>query len=91
MYLLNDIMFSIVMAMSCDIVSYITCMFYFLCKTIVTIQINKFIYFGCIVSTISVNDIMLIKNNIINQKYNIFFTLRIIFILQLLKHQLNIA
>ena len=56
MYLLNYIMLIIVRVMSCDIVSYITCVFYFLCKIIVTIKTNKFIYFSYIVSVISACD-----------------------------------
>ena len=66
MYLLNYIMFIIVMAMSCDMVRYITCMFYPLCKITVTIKSNKFIYFSYIVCIISVNVSMLIKTNTMN-------------------------
>ena len=67
MSLFNYIMFIIVMVMSCDIFNDITCMFYTLCKIIVTIKINKFIYFSYTVCTISVNGIVLINNNVINK------------------------
>ena len=43
MYLLNYIMLKIAMAMSYDIVNYISCKFYFLCKILVTTKTNKFI------------------------------------------------
>ena len=59
-------MFKIVMVMSCGIVNYITCMFYFLCEIVITIQINRFIHFSYIDTTISVYGIMLTDNNIIN-------------------------
>ena len=65
MYLFDYTMIIIGMAMSCGIISDITCMFYFLCKITVIIKINKFIYFSYIVSIISVNGTMLINNNII--------------------------
>ena len=55
------------MVMPCDIISDIMFMFYFLCKTIVIIEINKFSYFSYIVSTISVNGIVLTNNNIISK------------------------
>ena len=60
-------MFIIVMVMSRDIVSYIICMFYFLCEIIIIIKINKFIYFSYIDIIISVYGIMFINNNIINK------------------------
>ena len=66
MYLFKYIMLTIVMVMSCDIISDTIFMLYFLCNTIVIIEINKFIYFRYTVSTISVNCIMLINNNIIS-------------------------
>ena len=65
-------MFILGMVMSCDIISGITCMFYFLCKIVVIIKINKFIYYSYIVRITSVNDIMLINSSIINKDYNVF-------------------
>ena len=49
--------------MSCDIISDIIFMFYYVCKITVIININKFIYFSYIVSIISVNGIMFMNNN----------------------------
>ena len=53
--------------MSCDIVSYVICMFYFLCEIIISIKINKLFKFSYIDITISVYGIMFINNNIINK------------------------
>ena len=55
------------MAMSRDIVSYVMCMFCFLCEITIIIKINKFIYFSYIDIIISVYGIMFIINNIINK------------------------
>ena len=46
--LLNYIMIIVVMAMSRDIVSYVTCRFYVLCEIPITIKLNKFICFSYI-------------------------------------------
>ena len=66
MYSFSYIMFIIVMGMSCDIISGIICMFYFLCKIVVIIEISKLIYFSYSVRIISVNGITFIDNNIIS-------------------------
>ena len=55
------------MVMSRDIVSYVTCMFYFLCEIIITTKNNKFIYFSYIDTIISVYGIMFLSNGIINK------------------------
>ena len=52
--------------MSCNIVSGIIVMFYFLCRLIITIEIKTFIYFSYIVSIIRVNGTMLVNNKIIS-------------------------
>ena len=67
MYIFNHIMLIIVMVMSCDIISDIMCMFYFLCEIIVIIKINQFIYFSYIVSIISVNDTVFINSSTISK------------------------
>ena len=54
------------MAMYRNIVSYITCMVYVLCKIIIIININKFVYFSYIDVIISVYGIVCVNNNIIN-------------------------
>ena len=41
----NYIMFIIVTVVSRDIVSYVSCMLYFLCEIVIIIQMNKCIYF----------------------------------------------
>ena len=61
------------MVTSCGIVSYIICMFYFLCEITIIMKSNKFIYFSYIDITISVYGIMFINNNNINKKYNTTF------------------
>ena len=63
----NYIMFISVMVMSCDIVSYITCMFYFLREIIIAVEITKFMYLRYSDVTISVYGIMVINNNIISK------------------------
>ena len=62
--LFNYIMLTLVMFMSCGIVSYVICMFYVLCKIAIIIEIGKFIYFRYIDNTISVYGIMFINSNI---------------------------
>ena len=80
------IMFVIVMAMSCDIVSDIAFMFYFLCKILVISniqQINSFTYIVCL---ISVCGIMLISNNIISKiKTRVVYIMCFIYLL-VIKH-----
>ena len=53
--------------MSRGVVSYVICMFSFLCEIVIVIKINKFIYFSYIDIIISVYGIMFIYNDIINQ------------------------
>ena len=53
--------------MSRDIVSYVTCMFYFLCEISIIIKINKFISFSYIDITINVYGVMFIENDIIKK------------------------
>ena len=91
MYLVNNITFIIVMVMSCDMVSGTISMFYLLCKTIVIINISKFIYFSYIVSIISVNCIVPINTNIINTNILCFlYIMRYVFY-SYWKHQLKIG
>ena len=47
--LFNYIMFIIVMVMSCDIISYITCIMYFLCKILIVCGITCIFSFNYIV------------------------------------------
>ena len=60
-------MFIIVRVVSRDIVSYVTCMFYFLCEIAITIKIYKFMYFSYIDIIISVYGAKVINNDIINK------------------------
>ena len=53
--------------MSRDIVSCVTCVFYFLWGIIIIIKINKLIYFSYIGIIISVYGIMFINSDIINK------------------------
>ena len=55
------------MVMSCDIISDITCIIYFLCKMIVVCGIKCIISFTYIVCVISVNGIMLMNSNTISK------------------------
>ena len=70
MYRFNYIRFTIVMVMSCNIISDITFMFCCLCKIIVVIRTNKFNYVSYIVCIISVNGIMFINSNTISKTIN---------------------
>ena len=74
-------MFTIVMVMPCNVIGYVIFMFYFLCKMIVIIESNKFIYLGYIVCIISVNGIMLINSNIISNIIICFLYICVLFIL----------
>ena len=74
-------MFIIVMVMSCDIVSDIAFMLYFLCRISVTVEANKFIYLSSIVSTISVNGIVVINNNIISKSIICFLYIMCLLVL----------
>ena len=67
MYLFNYSLLIIVMVMPCGVIGYIMFKFYFLCKTVVTIKINKFMYLSYIVSISNVNGTMFINNNIISK------------------------
>ena len=69
----NCIMFIIVMVMSRNVISYSTCMFYFLCEMIIVIKIGKFIYFSYIGIIISVYGVMFLNNRIVNKIYNTSF------------------
>ena len=62
------------MIMPRNIVSYIVCMFYFLCTTIIIIDVNKFIYVCYIDIIINAYGIMFINNNI-NNHITICFSL----------------
>ena len=53
--------------MSRDIVSYVTCIFYFLCEISIIIKINKFISFSYIDIIINVYGVMFIENDIIKK------------------------
>ena len=52
MYSFNYIVFIIVMVMSCNIISYIPCIIYFLCKILVVCGIKCIISFNYIVCVI---------------------------------------
>ena len=56
-----------VMVMSSDIISYVICVFGFLCEISITLKLNKFSYFSFIDIIISVYGIMFIHNDTINQ------------------------
>ena len=60
MNLFNYIMFIIVMVMSCDIVSYIICMFYFICKEISSLKFISLCICGYIDIIISVCGFMFV-------------------------------
>ena len=66
--LFDYIMLMVVMVMSRNIVSYTVCMFYVLCKIIITSQLNKLMYFSYSDIIISVYGITFINNSIINNK-----------------------
>ena len=81
--LFNYIMFRLVMVVSRNIVIYITCMFYVLCKITIDIKIIKFLYFSYSDTIISVYGIMFINNNTINKiiiRLFIFETLLILYL-----------
>ena len=89
--LLDYIMFIIVTAMSRNVISYITCMFYSLCKVFTVIKMNKFIYLCYIDTVISVCGIMLISNNMINKVIIRFLDLKLSWLCNDYQHQLYIG
>ena len=65
--LLNYLMFIIVINMSRNIVSYITCMLYVLCKQLSYLKISGLFHFSDIGIIVSVHGIMFVNYHIINQ------------------------
>ena len=63
----------IIVTLSRNIVSYIICIVYFLCKIIITIKSNKLIYCSDIDSVIGVYGIMFINYYSIKANYDMLF------------------
>ena len=84
MNFLDYIMFIIVMVMSRDIVSYVICMFYFLCEILIITKINKFINLSYTDIIISVYGITCIGSNIINKHIICIFRCETLLVLRLL-------
>ena len=75
----NYIRFVIGMVMSCDIISDITCISYFLCEILVACGTKCIISFTYTVCAIRVSCI--INNNTISKLQYVFFTLCVLFFL----------